>query len=140
MTIGSTILNGGEGENLYNYGTVTSLGYNLSNDAGGGLLIGMGDRINTDPMLGPLQDNGGPILTHAPLTGSPAIDSGKNFTAEASDQRGAGFVRMSMTLQLPMRTAATARTSAHTRCRARPRNMLLRFTTDQCRWHECLQQ
>ena len=44
-------------------------------------------------MLGPLQDNGGPTFTHAPLTGSPAIDAGKNFTAETMDQRGSGFVR-----------------------------------------------
>src|SRR5438876_1713437 len=40
MTIGSTILNGGVFTgNLYNlYGTVISLGYNLSSDNGGGLL------------------------------------------------------------------------------------------------------
>jgi Chlamydia polymorphic membrane protein (Chlamydia_PMP) repeat len=93
MTIGSTILNGAYG-NLYNYGTVTSLGYNLSSDDGAGLLTAMGDQINTDPMLGPLQDNGGPTFTRAPLTGSPAIDAGKNFTAATRDQRGAGFVRM----------------------------------------------
>src|SRR5947209_8080982 len=29
-----------------------------------------------DPMLGPLQDNGGPTFTMAPLPGSPAIDAG----------------------------------------------------------------
>jgi Chlamydia polymorphic membrane protein (Chlamydia_PMP) repeat len=91
MTIGSTILNGVE--NLYNYGTVISLGYNLSSYDAGGLLAAIGDRINTDPMLGPLEDNGGPTFTHAPLTGSPAIDAGKNFTSASRDQRGAGFVR-----------------------------------------------
>jgi hypothetical protein len=96
MTIGSTILNAGAwGENIYNYnGTVTSHGYNLSSDNGGVFLTATGDQINTDPMLGPLQDNGGPTFTHAPLTGSPAIDAGKNFTAGTTDQRGAGFVRM----------------------------------------------
>ena len=95
MTIGSTILNAGAwGENLYNlYGTVSSLGYNLSSDNAGGLLTAIGDQINTDPMLGPLQDNGGPTFTHAPLTGSPAIDAGKNFTAGTTDQREPGFVR-----------------------------------------------
>jgi hypothetical protein len=93
MTIGSTILNGGYG-NLYNlYGTVSSLGYNLSSDDGGGLLTAIGDQINTDPLLGPLQDNGGPTFTHAPLTGSAAIDAGKNFAAGTNDQRGPGFVR-----------------------------------------------
>ena len=39
-----------------NGGTVTSLGYNLASDDGGGVLTGPGDQINTDPMLGPLQD------------------------------------------------------------------------------------
>jgi hypothetical protein len=95
MTIGSTILNGGVfTENLYNsFGSVSSLGYNLSSDNGGGFLTATGDQINTDPMLGPLQDNGGPTFTHAPLTGSPAIDAGKNFMAETTDQRGSGFIR-----------------------------------------------
>ncbi len=31
--------------------------------------------INTDPVLGPLQDNGGQLPTHALLQGSPAIDA-----------------------------------------------------------------
>ena len=53
----------------------------------------MGDQLNTDPMLGPLQDNGGPTFTHPLLTGSPAIDAGKNFAVGTTDQRGAGFVR-----------------------------------------------
>lgn len=52
-----------------------------------------GDQINTDPMLGPLQDNGGATFTHALLPGSPAIDAGKNFAAGSTDQRGSGFVR-----------------------------------------------
>ena len=47
-------------------------------------------------MLGPLQDNGGPTLTHALLPGSPAIDAGNpNFTPPpAFDQRGSPFVRV----------------------------------------------
>src|SRR6266513_2492600 len=95
VTIRHTILNAGAwGENLSNaYGSVSSLGYNLSSDNGGGFLTATADQINTDPMLGPLQDNGGPTFTHAPLTGSPAIDAGKNFMAETTDQRGPGFVR-----------------------------------------------
>ena len=39
-------------------------------------------------MLGGLADNGGNTLTHALLTGSPAIDAGNNATCEATDQRG----------------------------------------------------
>ena len=41
-----------------------------------------------NPLLGPLADNGGPTLTHALLTGSPAIDAGSNALAPATDQRG----------------------------------------------------
>src|SRR5206468_6006919 len=65
LTIGDTILKtGASGENIFNPdGTVTSDGYNLSSDDGGGYLTGTGDQINTDPMLGPLQDNGGPTFT-----------------------------------------------------------------------------
>ena len=50
VEIGNTILNAGErGENIFNNGgTVTSHGYNLSSDNGGGFLTGPGDRINTD--------------------------------------------------------------------------------------------
>ena len=75
------------GENIYNEGgTVTSLGHNLSSDGGGGFLTGAGDQINTDPLLGPLQDNGGPTFTHRLLSGSPAINAG-DPNAPARDQR-----------------------------------------------------
>ncbi|MEH1924481.1 beta strand repeat-containing protein [Nostoc sp.] len=41
--------------------------------------IGTGtDIINPNPGLGPLQNNGGLTLTHALLTGSPAINAGNN--------------------------------------------------------------
>ena len=96
--IGNTILKtGASGGNIVNKsGTVTSLGYNLSNDDGGGFLTGHGDQINTDPLLGPLQNNGGPTFTHALLAGSPAIDTGDpNFTPPPLfDQRGPGFNRV----------------------------------------------
>src|SRR5882757_8839066 len=95
--IGSTVLNAGSsGENIFNGGQATSLGYNLSSDDGAGILIATGDQINTDPMLGPLQDNGGPTFTHALLPGSPAIDAGDpSFAPPPSfDQRGPGFDRV----------------------------------------------
>ncbi|MHC4875350.1 MAG: choice-of-anchor Q domain-containing protein [Planctomycetota bacterium] len=41
-----------------------------------------------DPLLGPLQDNGGPTLTHALLFGSPARDAGTNVGVLSTDQRG----------------------------------------------------
>ena len=85
------------GGNIYNDGgTVISHGYNLSSDNGGGYLNGPDDQINTEPLLGPLQDNGGPTLTHALLPGSPAIDAGDpNFTPPPFyDQRGTGYDRV----------------------------------------------
>src|SRR5205814_2310346 len=50
----------------------------------------------TRRMLGPLQDNGGPTLTHALLPGSPAINAGDpNFTPPPFfDQRGPVFWRV----------------------------------------------
>ncbi|HUU63506.1 MAG TPA: choice-of-anchor Q domain-containing protein [Dehalococcoidia bacterium] len=41
-----------------------------------------------DPLLGPLQDNGGPTETHALMTGSPAIDACILGCTVATDQRG----------------------------------------------------
>ena len=99
LTIGNTILNAGSsGGNIYNQdspyrtATVISLGYNLSSDNGGGYLTATGDRINTDPRLGPLQDNGGPTFTHLPASGSPVIDAGDPRLG--MDQRGPGFLRV----------------------------------------------
>jgi hypothetical protein len=93
-TLGNTILNANAPENIY--GGAVSHGYNLSSDDGGGYLNGPGDQINTAPLLGPLQDNGGPTLTQALLPGSPAIDTGDpTFTPPPSyDQRGSPFVRV----------------------------------------------
>ena len=98
VSIGETVLKAGKmGGNIYNDGgTVISHGYNLSSDNGGGYLNGPDDQINTEPLLGPLQDNGGPTLTHALLPGSPAIDAGDpNFTPPPFyDQRGTGYDRV----------------------------------------------
>ncbi len=96
--ISNTILNAGAlGANIFNSGgSITTLGYNLSSDDGAGYLTGPGDQINIDPLLGPLQDNGGPTLTHLPLPGSPAINTGDpNFTPPPfRDQRGRCYHRI----------------------------------------------
>ena len=42
----------------------------------------------------PLQDNGGPRLTHALSAASPAIDHGNNAALLQDDQRGSGFPRV----------------------------------------------
>jgi hypothetical protein len=97
VNLASTILTAATGGNIFNdLGMITSSGYNLSSDNGGGFLTGPGDQINTDPLLGPLQDNGGPTLTHALLPASPAIDAGDpDFTPPPDyDQRGPGFPRV----------------------------------------------
>ncbi len=94
------------GGNLLGSGNITSLGFNLSSDAAegdtgtgqGGYLNAQGDIRNTSPNLGPLQYNGGPTLTHAPVFPSPAIDAGDDSIADlptglTTDQRGPGFPR-----------------------------------------------
>jgi predicted outer membrane repeat protein len=98
LELGNTILKAGaSGINIFNNGgSLITHGYNISSDDGGGFLNGPGDQINTDPMLGPLQNNGGPTFTHALLPGSPAIDAGDpNFTPPPYyDQRGPDFLRV----------------------------------------------
>jgi hypothetical protein len=96
VTIGNTIIKTSAQEGTINAASnVTSAGYNLSTDTGGGFLTGPADQINTDPLLdlgtGP-RDNGGLTKTIALQTNSPAIDKGKRDTilglAVTMDQRG----------------------------------------------------
>ena len=47
-----------------------------------------GDEVNTDPVLGPLSANGGPVETTALKPGSPAIDAGTNAGCPGTDARG----------------------------------------------------
>ena len=97
--------------NLDLVGSFTSNGNNLIGNGEGstGLINGVnGDLVGTSanpvaPLLSPLQNNGGfltgasgseiPMLTHALLAGSPAIDAGSNPDSLTYDQRGIGFVR-----------------------------------------------
>lgn len=96
----------GNGPNLL--GPFVSLGHNLIFDFEGssGFTVGTnnanGDLIGSSfapvfPILGPLQNNGGPTQTIALLPGSPAIDAGDNCVVSAggclptpltTDQRG----------------------------------------------------
>lgn len=76
-------------------GTFVSAGFNLesANTCG---FNGTGDLVNTDPQLGPLQDNGSatstPTPTQALAAGSPAVDAGSCTDIAGSaltiDQRG----------------------------------------------------
>ena len=70
----SIVANSSSGGNCS--GIITSQGHNLSSDATCNF-NNTGDLNNTDPMLGPLQNNGGPTQTQALLSGSPAIDAGE---------------------------------------------------------------
>lgn len=76
-----------DGNCFRNEGFLTSQGNNLDSGNTCGFNA-QGDRINTDPRLGPLQNNGGFTLTHALLADSPAIDAGSNTGCPTADQRG----------------------------------------------------
>ena len=100
---------GGNGGGIDNTGTLTATNTIFANGAGGNLLnekagVNSGshnlfsdtpaatldptDLINTNPMLGPLADNGGPTFTQALLPGSPAIDAAVAVPGVTTDQRG----------------------------------------------------
>jgi uncharacterized delta-60 repeat protein len=71
-------------------GPVTSQGYNLIENVSGASIAGTttGNITGLDPILGPLQNNGGPTSTHTLLSGSPAIDTADPENAPSTDQRG----------------------------------------------------
>ena len=111
LEIGDTILNGSVNGNIFNSsGTVISDGYNLSSDDGGGLLTATGDQIDTVPLLGPLQDNGGPP---SPMRCSPAarpLTRGK--TLMPLPPTSAACPGCPTMPPSPTRSGETARTSA----------------------------
>jgi hypothetical protein len=96
VIIANTILSAGlSDQTIVNVGSlvgngafVISLGHNLSTDDANGYLTGPEDQINTNPLLGPLAQNGGLTKTHALLPGSLAIDSADPADFPATDQRG----------------------------------------------------
>ncbi|HSD82708.1 MAG TPA: choice-of-anchor Q domain-containing protein, partial [Anaerolineae bacterium] len=95
LEIGNSIIahNGITNNVVISDGLFTSLGYNLTNSDAGAPFTVTTDLANTDPLLGPLQDNGGSTWTYALLPNSPALDRipfGLNGcgTTIAIDQRG----------------------------------------------------
>ncbi len=82
----NTAVQAGSG-NCLNRGTFISFGHNIDslNECG---FNAAGDQVNTNPLLGPLQNNGGPTLTCAVGYDSPAFNRGDNGNAPATDQRG----------------------------------------------------
>jgi CSLREA domain-containing protein len=89
VTIGGTILAnnsaGTSGPDIS--GVLNSMGNNLIGSTSGGSGFISSDLKNVDPSLRPLQDNGGPTLTHGLGAGSPAIDGNKTTTSTTTDQR-----------------------------------------------------
>lgn len=64
--------------------SISSLGHNLIGVTGTSTgWIGT-DLLDTDPLLGPLEDNGGPTLTHSIPDGSPAIDAADACVLDSS--------------------------------------------------------
>lgn len=92
VTVRETIVSGGVGqsgrENCDMAMPIESLGHNLDSRDECDFHVA-GDKINTNPLLGPLQDNGGPLQTEAIAATSPARDAGATSGCEATDERGA---------------------------------------------------
>jgi hypothetical protein len=94
----------GTGPDLFlNGDVITAVNSLIGVEDSGGFFQGVNSKNNLvgtvatplDPVIGPLANNGGPTLTHALLTGSPAIDYGINtVTPLTSDQRGSPYVRV----------------------------------------------
>jgi uncharacterized repeat protein (TIGR01451 family)/CSLREA domain-containing protein len=75
---------------------ITSEDYNYSSDASCGFTMSNDQPDAGDPLLGPLDDNGGPTDTHLPASDSPVVDAAETGTPDCQaggetverDQRG----------------------------------------------------
>jgi CSLREA domain-containing protein len=65
-------------------GGLNSAGHNIIGNTGTSTGWDATDFLNTDPMLGPLADNGGFGMTFLPQAGSTAIDNGDNCVLDQS--------------------------------------------------------
>ncbi|MCI0399666.1 MAG: hypothetical protein L0332_25360 [Chloroflexi bacterium] len=83
----NTIVAGNSVTNCANDGDINSAGHNVDSGNSCGFNA-PGDLSNTNPLLDPLQNNGGLTWTHALLAGSPAIDTAGNSGCPPTDQRG----------------------------------------------------
>jgi hypothetical protein len=77
------------GADIFSMGLV-SADHSLLGDVNANGISGITNIIidHANPLLGPLQNNGGPTQTMALLPGSLAIGHGNNAKAPATDQRG----------------------------------------------------
>lgn len=94
VQVQSSIVSGNDRGDILGFGQddsvvlPVSLGHNVIGDGGAGAFTQPTDLVRTDPLLGALDDNGGPTPTHLPDPESPAIDRGDAATCPATDQRG----------------------------------------------------
>jgi hypothetical protein len=88
LTVTASIFANNIGGSLgLSFGAIVSKGHNLFSDSPFGALNPT-DLTDTNPLLGPLADNGGPTQTMALLPGSLAIDAGVAVPGVSTDQRG----------------------------------------------------
>jgi CSLREA domain-containing protein len=89
LSVRNTIVaNSGVDGNCFNSeGAIHTGGHNLDSGNTCGFTE-LSDLVSTPPMLGVLQNNGGPTPTHALLETSPAINQGDDVLCPATDQRG----------------------------------------------------
>lgn len=92
VTLKNTIVSGNTSTGTTNCeiaggGAIVSTGYNLEDQNTCGL-ANKGDQVDTDPLLGPLQDNGGNTMTMLPADNSPAVNAATMNGAPKTDQRG----------------------------------------------------
>jgi hypothetical protein len=91
------------GPDLGNLGLIVTESFNLiGDDSNSSISAGTPNPNNSfvgtsvsplDPLLGPLQDNGGPTETMAPASISTAINNGTDILGTQLDQRGPGYLR-----------------------------------------------
>lgn len=111
LLLRNTIVGGGKADVAASADCGANVASGGGNVLGAGCTLGAGDTFSTEPLLGPLADNGGQTDTMALLVGSPAIDRGTSCPPPATDQRGvarplgvacdAGAYELENLIQLP---------------------------------------
>ena len=86
----NTIVGGGKADITATADCGGSFSSGGGNVLGPGCTLGVKDLFSTEPLLGPLADNGGETDTMALLAGSPALEAGVGCPPPLIDQRGVG--------------------------------------------------
>jgi hypothetical protein len=83
VTVLNGIFEGNSGGEIFSVSGAANITYSIVQGGHPGT-----GNLDADPLLGPLQNNGGFTQTMALLPGSPAIDAGDDANCPATDQRG----------------------------------------------------